>query len=98
LWKQINTESGRIQLESREYQEIADEYRKIKGKKYDYLGVIYLGLCIIPTFLGLNLPKKNKLESPNRYFCCEVLGKLTGKYYGMSSPIQILEDLKNGKA
>jgi hypothetical protein len=95
LWKQINIEVGRVKLENREYQEIADEYRKIKDKEYDYPGVIYLGLCIIPTFFGLKLPKKNKWESPNKYFCCEVLGKLTGKYYGMSAPIQILESLKN---
>jgi len=97
LWKQINTEVGRVQLESREYQEIADEFRKIKDKNYDYPGVIYLGLCIVPTFFGLKLPEKNKWESPNRFFCCEVLGKLTGQYYGMSSPIQILDKLQNGK-
>lgn len=93
LWKQINIEVGRIKLADREYQEIADEYRKIKDKDYDYPGVIFFGLAIIPTFLGFKLPKKNKWESPNRYFCCEVLGKLTGKYYGMHSPIQILEEM-----
>lgn len=95
LWKQINIEVGRIKLADREYQEIADEFRKIKGKKYDYLGIIYFGLVIIPTFFGAKLPKKNKWESPNRYFCSEVLGKLTGHYYGMMSPIQILDKLSN---
>lgn len=95
-WKEINTEVAKIKLEDREYQDIADQYRKILGKEYDYLGVCYLGLCIIPTFFGKKLPEKNKWESPNKYFCCEVLGYLTGQYYGMSPPNLILKKLCNG--
>jgi hypothetical protein len=94
LWKQRQTEVARIPLKSREYKEIADQFRSIKDKKYDYPGVFFLGLCIIPTFLGFKLrPKKNLWESKNKYFCCEVVGYLTGHYYGMSSPIQILKAL-----
>jgi hypothetical protein len=96
LWKQINIEVGRIKLADREYQELADLYRKIKDKKYDYPGIAYFSLAIIPTFIGIKLPEKNKWESPNKYFCCEVLGYLTGHYYGMSSPIQILDKLTHG--
>ena len=92
-WSKINKEVGRVQLASREYQVIADQYRNIKGKKYDYPGVFYLGLCIIPTFVGFKLPKKNKWESSNKYFCCEALGSLTGHYYGMETPVQILAKL-----
>lgn len=93
-WLKHQREVAKISLPSREYQEIADQFRKIKGKKYDYPGVIYLGLCIIPTFLGLPLLQKNKLESKDKFFCCEVVGYLTGSYYGMSSPTQILEALQ----
>ena len=92
-WLSINKEVDKVSLESREYQEIADEYRKIKDKAYDYLGIFYFGIVIIPTFFGVKLPEKNKWESPNRFFCSEVLGKLTGHYYGMSSPAQILEKM-----
>lgn len=92
-WSKINTEVGRVELKSREYQEIANHYRKIKDKKYDYLGVFYLALCIIPTFFGRELPKRNKWESKTRFFCCEVLGYLTEHYYGMSSPVQIMDKL-----
>jgi len=93
LWKTIHTEVNRIQLSNREYQEIADQFRLIKDKNYDYPGIFFLGICIIPTFIGIPLPKKNLWESTNRYFCCEVLGYLTNKYYGMSAPCQILAKL-----
>lgn len=93
LWKTIHTEVGRVQLKNREYQEIADQFRLIKGKKYDYPGVFFLGLCVIPTFIGLPLPSKNLVESRDKYFCCEVLGYLTGHYYGMSCPVQIFDKL-----
>lgn len=96
LWSKIHKEVARVPLKTREYQEIADKFREIKGKKYDYLGILFFGLSIVPTFLGVKLPKKNRWESPNRYFCCEALGYLTGHYYGMSAPVQILDRLQNG--
>jgi hypothetical protein len=92
-WLELHQEVGRVELKSREYQEIADQFRSIQGKKYDYLGVFFLGLCIIPTFIGIKLPAKNQWESKKKFFCCEVLGYLTGMYYGMSSPIQIMASL-----
>lgn len=94
-WSQIHQEVGRVPLAAREYQEIADQFRLIRGKKYDYMGVFFLGLCVIPTFIGLPLPKKNLWESKNKYFCCEVLGYLTDMYYGMSCPNQIFEKLQS---
>lgn len=89
LWKTLHTEVGRVKLPDKDYQLIADQFRQIQGKKYDYPGVFFLGFCIIPTFIGLPLPQKNLCESKNKYFCCEVLGYLTGHYYGMSCPVQI---------
>lgn len=94
LWQTMHTEVGRVQLKDREYQEVADRFRLIQGKKYDYPGVFFLGICTVPTFVGFSLPKKNLWESPKKYFCCEVLGYLTNKYYGMSPPVLILKDLR----
>lgn len=93
-WKLIHQEVDRVSLGEIEYQIIADKFREIKSKEYDYLGVIYLGLCVIPTFIGFKLPKVNKWQNKNKYFCCEALGFLTGHCYSMSSPIQILKQLK----
>lgn len=92
-WSKLNSEVARVLLPTMEYQKLADEYRRIKDKKYDYFGVFYLALCIFLTFFRFKLPKKNKWESSNKYFCSEVVGKLTGHYYGMSAPIQILQKL-----
>lgn len=93
LWKTEHTEVTRIELPEMEYQDLADQFRKINDLDYDYLGVIYLGLCIIPTFIGKPLPKENKWASDDKYFCCEVLGYLTNRDYSMYSPIQILKEL-----
>lgn len=95
LWKTVHTEVARIELPSMEYQVLADKFREIKGKKYDYPGVAFLSLCIIPTFIGLQLPKKNLWESKDKYFCCEAVGYLTGQYYGMSAPVQILDKMRH---
>lgn len=92
-WKTINTEVARIELQPKTYQQIADKYRTIQSKKYDYLGVFFLALSIIPTFFGLGLPKKNLWEDKNKYFCCEALAYFTGQDYSMSTPVQILQKL-----
>jgi hypothetical protein len=92
-WLSVNTEVANIPICSMEYQELADQFRNIQNKKYDWYGVCYLGLWILLSMVGVKIPKKNKLESKSKYFCCEVLGYLTGKYYGMSAPNQILESL-----
>lgn len=93
-WAKLHTEVARVSIAAREYQEIADKYREIKSKKYDYLGVFYLGFHVFLSYFGAKLPAKNIWESPKKYFCCEVLAYLTGKYYGMSAPVQILADLR----
>jgi hypothetical protein len=96
-WLDHHREVGRVTLDHMEYQVLADKFRLIQNKKYDYLGVIYLGLAIIPTFFGLKLPKINKWQNKNRYFCCEALGMLTGQDYSMKAPNQVYKKLKYGK-
>lgn len=95
-WQAVHTEVARVQLQDKEYQVIADQFRLIKDKKYDYPGVLFLALAIIPTFIGLPLPKKNLWHSKNKYFCCEVLGFLTDRDYSMAAPVQILDSLSGG--
>lgn len=94
LWSTEHTEVARVKLQDQEYQIIADHCREILGKKYDYAGVFYLGIVTVPTFVGAKLPSKNLWQSNNKYFCCELLGKLTGHDYSMSAPVQILERLR----
>lgn len=93
-WGQLHKETARISLPSRQYQELADIYRTMSSKKYDYLGVLFFALAIVPTFLGFKLYPKNLFESKNRYFCSEALGKLIGRYYSMHAPVQIQEELE----
>lgn len=94
-WSKLHTEKARVSMAPREYQEIADNFRAIQGKKYDYMGVFYLSWRIFLNFFGATIPAKNAWESRNKYFCCEVIAKLTGKYYGMKSPVQILQELRS---
>jgi hypothetical protein len=93
-WSGIHKETARIPLSNRPYQELADIYRSMSGKKYDYLGILFFAIAILPTFLGFKLYSKNLLESRNKYFCSEALGKLIGRYYSMHSPVQIQEELE----
>lgn len=95
-WAEVHTEVARIPIQSMEYQTIADQFRSIIGKKYDYLGVIYLGICIFANLLFKRpIPDKNRWENPKKYFCCEVLGYLVGQDYDMSAPVQILSNMRN---
>jgi hypothetical protein len=80
---------GRASLGIIDYKALKNKYREIQGKRYDYLGIMFFALAILPTFFGLPLIKKNLLESKNKYFCCEAVGYLTGHYYGMSAPNQV---------
>jgi hypothetical protein len=95
-WSTVNTEVARAELKPRSYQEIADLFRDIKGRGYDWLGITFFTLAIIPTFVGFKLPKKNLLQDKNKYFCCEVLGYLTRRCYSMMSPVQIAKELCSG--
>ena len=96
-WKKIHQEVERIELPSCEYQEIADQFREIKDRDYDYPGVLYLGLCVVATLVGKKLPIVNKWQSWDKYFCCEVLGYMTGQDYSMCCPNQILGKLKRAQ-
>lgn len=91
-WQKYFNEVARVNYsKSMDYSVIKNELKLIKNKRYDWLGVIYLGLCVAANkILKIPIPKKNILESKNKFFCCEVIEKITNNYYGMHTPTQIL--------
>lgn len=95
-WKQINTEICKLQcLQEREFSNIKDFYRAIELKTYDYPGILYFSWRIIlKKLFNIDLPKENKWQSDDKYFCSEVIGKMTGLDYQMTSPVQLQEMIK----
>lgn len=98
-WSENNELVDLIPLGEYYYDEIKTLFRDVEGRGYDYLGALYLGL-----FIGLNklfkcipIPSHNCLQSNKRYFCSEVIGKLTGNDFSMSAPIQILNKLQKDR-
>jgi len=96
-WLEINKEVAKVpcKQEKRNYSEIKTIFREIKDKDYDYLGVCYLGLALGANKLAdIEIPKDNKWEDKNKYFCCEAVEKLTGvESTSMDSPVQVLDRL-----
>lgn len=94
-WSKINNEVAKIDCTAtRYYEDIKAMFKESKGKKYDWFGVLYLGFHLaLNKAFGKKIPKKNLLHSENKYFCLEVIGKMTGLDYQMSTPVQVMEDL-----
>lgn len=96
-WLEINKEVAKVRCaqEYREYNEIKEIYRSIQNKDYDWLGVLYLGIHVcLNKFFGKKLPKTNKWQKDNKYFCSEAAEKLTGiPSTGMETPTQFLRKL-----
>ena len=102
-WKKINTEVCKIESSvKRSYPIIKDMYRELRDRKYDWKGVIYQGIYIVLNkFLDKEIPEDNLMEDPEKYFCCEVVGRLTNIDYSMKAPVQLMVELdgkiKNAK-
>lgn len=100
-WKQINEVCHFDDLGVFDYQDIANIVRSIKGRRYDFLGVLYLGICLLLNkFFKLPIGSKNYFESKNAFFCTEVLSKIINKNLSMYSPADILsnlDELKSGE-
>ena len=97
-WKEINEEVYKHEYPIEySYDQIKAMYRDLKGRKYDWVGVLYFTWFVgMSKLFGGSIPKINKWEDPNKYFCCEVVGELARLEYSMTSPVQLLEGLKNG--
>lgn len=91
-WLEKNTEVAKYKCQTkRNLTEVLDYFRAIKNKKYDYLGVIYFGWRVgLNKFFKIKIPKENKWDKENAYFCCEVMGEMLGLDYQMTSPVQVM--------
>jgi len=68
--------------------------KKLKGKKYDYFGVIYLGWrVLLLKYLNISKPKKNLFDHKDKYFCTEVVGNLMDINCQMITPIELLNKI-----
>lgn len=94
-WLEINEEVAKVPCKAEwDYELIKTLFRAIKDKKYDYLGIIYLGLWMVPSKLfHITIPNNNVLGDSDRYFCSEVVGYMHNKNYDMKAPVQILKEL-----
>lgn len=95
-WKEINIETHILKCnQERDYDEVKKVFKDIKGKNYDWLGICYFIWRFLLFFaFKTSMPKKNKWEDPNAYFCCEAVGKITGSNYSMKTPAELYLELK----
>ena len=91
-WKEKNKEVGKYKCQTkRELSEVIDYFRSVNGKKYDYFALIYFSIYVgLNKFFGIKIPKKNKWNRKNSYFCSEVMGEMLGLDYQMTAPVQIM--------
>lgn len=69
-------------------------YKKMLGKRYDFIGIMYFSICFLGKFLfNRPIPQENKWQRPNSYFCCEAVGKLLEIPYEMRTPAKMYEEL-----
>ena len=94
-WKEKNEEVAKIKCtQDRTLEEVIGYFREIKDKKYDYMAIIYFSWRVILLhLLNLQIPAKNKLNNPNRFFCTEVVGKMTNIDCQMTAPVKLLNDI-----
>lgn len=71
---------------------------KIYSGKYDFMGAIYLGLMqMLNTLFGMKMPKNNKFESGNRYFCNELYSFISNKNVSMEHPNSLMLEMKRNE-
>lgn len=95
-WLEINEETHKIKcLQNWTFQKIKSLYKPLKNHKYDYLGVVYFGWRVaLRKLFRVKMPKENLLDHENKYFCCEIISKMTGVSYKMTAPVQLLDKIQ----
>lgn len=97
-WSKNNEIVAQIKEDPTDYSTIKKHFKSIKNKKYDWLGVCYLGLRIaLRRLFKRPIPQTNKWEDPNKYFCCEVVGELLNENFDMKAPVQVLDFIMESK-
>jgi len=94
-WQDKNTQIAKTPYaNTKTMAEIKALFRPLKGKKYDWLGVTYLAWrYFLKVFFLLPVPAQNKWHDPKKFFCCEVVAKMTQLNYEMTSPGQVMLSL-----
>ena len=73
---------------------IKDIANKRMGSKYDFRGAIYIGFRqLLNTCFGFRMPKENKWDRKNRYFCNEVFGLLFNEDMSMDHPNSLMRKM-----
>lgn len=93
-WLDINNEVARIPCANlyRPSMDVFKELTSLWGKSYDWLGIIYFAYRYLKLALFKEkLPKVNKFQKPNSYFCTEFVAILSGCDCSMMSPAKLLQ-------
>lgn len=103
-WKEINEELYKIKC-IQEYNNLEEKKKELLfemwGKKYDYIGILYFAKAVLKYLLfNVPLPKQNKWEREDYFFCTEFAARLANYNYSMTTPAKMcnefLKMLSNG--
>lgn len=94
-WLEDKTKTFRVEGPKMDYSEVKKEFKRIKNKGYDWIGVLYFGFFIaLNKYFNKPIPKNNKWENPDKYFCTEAVSNIANlKDCSMKSPVQLIDDL-----
>lgn len=96
-WAEFNEELYRIPSNDISREEFDATLLSAWGKKYDWRGILYFAYrYILLMLLNWSLPKKNKWQRNTHLFCIELVGRLSGTYYSMTSPAKMCAQLLGG--
>lgn len=94
-WLELNEELYKVSGGDLEFDLIKSLYKALEGHKYDWGGIAYYAIRFALYYaFKLPIPYKNLLQSENKYFCCEVIGKLNNINYSMTAPVEVYIELK----
>ena len=93
-WEKINEELYRIPSDDISRDFFDNTILETWGKKYDWRGILYFACCYFKLIVfKTQMPKVNKWERDTHLFCIELVGKLSGTYYSMTSPAKMCAKL-----
>jgi hypothetical protein len=76
--------------------EIFKKINNLWGKKYDWGGILFFLICFIRLIIqNKEIPKHNKWQSGNKYFCTEFVGFILGLNGSMKTPAKLCSELLN---
>lgn len=83
---QVNVEGSELEFEA--------AVKKYQGHGYDYGALLYFGLYLLMTRLGLKPPKKNLWHTSGMFICSELVSTVVlGKDTALLTPIALYQEL-----